>query len=272
MEDKSGIQYYPDLSASGFRMLALRASPVSGHFSMRGSSQHGYGAFGLNVHTLARRGRDRRWSEVPRNMPMLIPDRARTQLIYSDNVQIVGTSTAALLSYLFRCNSLFDPDQSGTGHQPYLFDQWAALYPSYLVIRSHAKITVYSGETNLNNLFDDLICFGIIHASQSSPANFSAFLENPQYVSDILPVGEFGRSITFNQHWDLVNEPGNPFTEYMEGLASGYSAAVAANPAVSPLFQVMHTPANGVANGQINFRIDIVFDAIFYAPPIPVSS
>ena len=33
-------------------------------------------------------------------------------------------------------NSLFDPDQTGTGHQPYYFDQFAALYNRYTVLGS----------------------------------------------------------------------------------------------------------------------------------------
>lgn len=41
---------------------------------------------------------------------------------------------------VFRLNSLFDPDQTGVGHQPLGSDQWASLYDVYTVLG--AKITV----------------------------------------------------------------------------------------------------------------------------------
>lgn len=42
-----------------------------------------------------------------------------------------GASTAASQSY--KLNSIFDPDHTGTGHQPQGHDQWALLYTHYRV-------------------------------------------------------------------------------------------------------------------------------------------
>ncbi len=42
--------------------------------------------------------------------------------------------------YVFRLNSLYDPDLTGTGHQPYGFDQFAALYSRYKVDRVHIDV------------------------------------------------------------------------------------------------------------------------------------
>ena len=38
-------------------------------------------------------------------------------------------------------NSLFDPDFTGTGHQPYYFDQFATIYQRYTVIGSKLTAT-----------------------------------------------------------------------------------------------------------------------------------
>lgn len=55
---------------------------------------------------------------------------------------ITLTSTAGVPSiYVFRGNSLFDPDYTSTGHQPYGFDQYASLYANYYVAGSKIKIT-----------------------------------------------------------------------------------------------------------------------------------
>jgi len=44
-----------------------------------------------------------------------------------------STTAAAAAPQQFRCNSIFDVDYTGTGHQPYGHDQYAAIYNSYFV-------------------------------------------------------------------------------------------------------------------------------------------
>jgi len=75
----------------------------------------------------------------PSNGVYGFPQELVTRLRYNDVVRI-STTGLALGSYSFRMNSLFDPDFTGTGHQPYYFDQLAALYTRYVVVSS--KITV----------------------------------------------------------------------------------------------------------------------------------
>lgn len=43
--------------------------------------------------------------------------------------------------YQFSCNGLYDPNVTGTGHQPMGFDQMAALYNHYTVVSSRFKLT-----------------------------------------------------------------------------------------------------------------------------------
>jgi len=57
---------------------------------------------------------------------------------YVETVQLASTS-GTLVNYRISCNGMYDPNVTGTGHQPYYFDQMAALYDHYCVIG--AKIT-----------------------------------------------------------------------------------------------------------------------------------
>jgi hypothetical protein len=54
------------------------------------------------------------------------------------------TASVSYYGHVFRLNSLFDPDYTGVGAQPLGFDQWAALYGSYRVMATRAKMTVAS--------------------------------------------------------------------------------------------------------------------------------
>lgn len=58
-----------------------------------------------------------------------VPQRFITKHKYSTTITI-NTATP---QYNFNLNSLFDPDRTGTGHQPYGFDQMAALFNRYRV-------------------------------------------------------------------------------------------------------------------------------------------
>jgi len=59
---------------------------------------------------------------------------------------------AGSLTYnTFNLNSLYDPDQTGTGHQPCGYDSWAALYSRYLVMSADVEVQFFasSGATTV---------------------------------------------------------------------------------------------------------------------------
>lgn len=66
------------------------------------------------------------------------PDIANTRLQYNDVISLTGTTA----QYTFRANSLFDPDFSGTGHQPTYFDQYIATYERYRVLACSISVSV----------------------------------------------------------------------------------------------------------------------------------
>lgn len=74
------------------------------------------------------------------------PNRLAIAHKYVETVTLTSTS-GSLASNLFRCNGMFDPNQSGTGHQPMYFDELAAIYDHYTVIRSEIKITAALAST-----------------------------------------------------------------------------------------------------------------------------
>lgn len=55
------------------------------------------------------------------------------------NEQVSWTASVAAVPYFFRANSIFDPNLTGTGHQPMGHDEMVALYNHYVVLG--AKLT-----------------------------------------------------------------------------------------------------------------------------------
>ncbi len=66
------------------------------------------------------------------------PDSMRVKLRYSDKIEF---NTVGLANFIFRMNSLFDPQFSIGGHQPMAFDQLSALYDKYFVYGCSMKAT-----------------------------------------------------------------------------------------------------------------------------------
>jgi len=72
------------------------------------------------------------------------PDKLVTNLRYVDTVSLTG-GAGVVGANTFRFNSLFDPDLSGVGHQPYYFDQMCgpagtAPYLKYRVLSAKATV------------------------------------------------------------------------------------------------------------------------------------
>lgn len=71
-----------------------------------------------------------------------ISPRLVTTLKYNERVTMALAVGPGFVTYDFRLNSLFDPNRTGTGHQPIGFDQLAALYLNYRVYACRYKVTL----------------------------------------------------------------------------------------------------------------------------------
>ena len=87
----------------------------------------------------SRKKRATPYKRVTRRLPSniqgtLIPDRTYVTLKYNEDLSIVVPPGGIMANYLFRCNSIFDPNYTGTGHQPLGHDQYANFYKKYVVM------------------------------------------------------------------------------------------------------------------------------------------
>lgn len=78
----------------------------------------------------------------------MIKDKTTSRLRYVDTISI-DVSAASIANHVFRCNSVFDPDLTGIGHQPFGYDQHTLLYDRYRVLSS--KITVTPVDVDSSN-------------------------------------------------------------------------------------------------------------------------
>jgi len=71
------------------------------------------------------------------------PDRLEMSLKYSQRILLTGSASPG--SQVFRLNSLHDPDQTGTGHQPLDYDQVTLIYNQYCVTHATVNFQLFNG-------------------------------------------------------------------------------------------------------------------------------
>jgi len=75
------------------------------------------------------------------------PRTMRAVLRYSETINLDATNSSPA-HYLFRAGSIFDPNYTGVGHQPYGHDTYQNIFNHYRVVKSVCKITSASGGAN----------------------------------------------------------------------------------------------------------------------------
>lgn len=75
----------------------------------------------------------------------IFPYLLRTSLNYSDTIQ--ANPAAVVYSYTYNLNNIYDPDQTGTGHQPMLHDQLSVAYQRYRVRACKYSVTISNSNT-----------------------------------------------------------------------------------------------------------------------------
>lgn len=108
-------------------------------------------------------------------------------------------SSGATASQIFSANSLYDPDVTGAGHQPYGFDQWSAFYNHYVVTGAKITYTIIPSATNA------AVSSGIIHLlltdDGTTAADSQTLMEQGKSRYRLMGVSSNVKSTTIKQYY-----------------------------------------------------------------------
>lgn len=110
------------------RQRGTPSSSLSGYVSQPSRSDQVIGALRTGSPT----------EVIQRTLP-LYPSTVMKRLRYSTNCQLASTA-GAVVSQVYAVNGLYDPDITGTGHQPMGFDEMMIYFNHYVVVRCVATI------------------------------------------------------------------------------------------------------------------------------------
>lgn len=86
---------------------------------------------------------------VPRNIPNGYNNNYTVTLTYADSKLFTISMAGGSAQQVWAMNSIYDPDVTGTGHQPLMRDLWASQYDYYAVISARYKFSFYNGARDL---------------------------------------------------------------------------------------------------------------------------
>jgi len=202
-------------------------------------------------------------TQIPKLFGFIKP-RERASLRYTDFLAI-STTAGTGNQYVYRLNSIYDPDLTGAGHQPYGHDTLAAIYNRYRVFRCSWKITIPTQQSTMP------ICVvpsnGAITAVTTS-ATYTASAELPYADPKVLSFGG-GPPLTFSGSSYLPQLNGSTFTEYSGD--DRFQAAFGVSPVEVLLLNLtLFNPA--VSTISIYPTIELWYDLEVFDPIIQTQS
>jgi len=208
---------------------------------------------------------------VARMMPAPITDAMYIKMKYCDSIRL-NTSTQPVY-YLFRVNSLFDPDWSsaaaavpeGPNHQPFGFDQWMGTsyttgwYNKYRVYGMSYRITFNNTSTAYTM---SVAVMGKVNETISTDMN--TVFEKPRTKCRTLGYasGSAGRT-TIRGYCNAAQLLGVTAEEYRTD--DKYAGDVLNNPTISPFLHIYAREPSAGTTLALEFQVELIFHAVLYS-------
>lgn len=215
-----------------------------------------------------RRG-SRRQAITRRSSAYVVSRRCKKTLVYHELVTL-DSGANNYYTYLFGANALYDPNITGTGHQPYGFDQYMALYKYATVIGSKITVTPTQAAGASNSIPGYMTIFLSEDGTTASTiANAATFWETQLRKSAIIQVGEGGAKA-----W---NYPGNRCVsatysaKKFHGIKSligdaNYQNTIGSNPQRAPIYEICAWSISGNNPDAMLAEVHIEYEVVFSEP------
>lgn len=192
------------------------------------------------------------------------PDELHCTLKYvEDSIAFSGVSPSA---QVFRINSLFDPNLTGTGHQPLWFDQLSIPYGKYLVVAARVEAEII----NLNTANGIAKCVSLYDDVDNS-ANIVQELSESRYAREVISGMQTGSNAVEKLIMPVIPIAKLFGQKEIESDPDVYSL-VTTNPQDVAYYIFKAKASDGINAMAITVNFTIYFDCIFKELQSPTSS
>jgi len=196
------------------------------------------------------------------------PKSRRVKLKYVDEIGFA--SSALMQNYNYVANSVFDPNNTATGHQPMFYDQWSAVYTHYTVLASKITVTpIHASTTDVNPAYVGINLSTHSNALSTDFTSVNSLLENPYTTPPIL-CGNYNKSTAVGQNSltavDCKFKANSFFGVKDVRDGSAYSADTSSNPSQLAFYRIYAAPVVGNTYGTVNLLVEVIYDVLFKDP------
>ncbi len=187
---------------------------------------------------------------VPRNL-IGIPPSIKVNLRYQDHDTHTHTS-GALQTWLFRGNSVYDPDYTNTGHQPVGFDELSAFFQYYRVVKSEILVKSSSLTADIPQLVAVRPVREIVAQSSITPVIESTRTSFDKVATNGIPCTDTRNHASVKDIFVGQNATDQDF-----------GALVTTNPAKVFYWEIDTEPANGASTAVLALTVIVTYEVIF---------
>lgn len=183
----------------------------------------------------------------------------REKLLYSEGFTLTST-TGVISGYVFTANGCYDPNITGTGHQPIGFDQIMLSYEQYCVVASTATFTVFTSSGA--NIYANVAVS--LNPDTTVPSDWNRMIENGLNTSVMLyPTGVFGSKSDLTLSCNVQRYFGRPDAANMLN-SEELCGSAGANPVEQVYYTLSLQDALVTSSVTIGCWVKIVYDVIFW--------
>lgn len=190
------------------------------------------------------------------------PSVMNTKVIYAQSFSL-SCSTLATTGAIqnFSLNGLYDPDVSGTGHQPYAFDQLMAIYARYKVHGCKIQMTVYDPTEDGMTLIWRILNPGTLSESMATTAVDYA-TERPGVGK--LIINNSGNQKVYRSFYIDIGQAAGLTKLQFKADPDNYTGSSSGNPGSGVYLQFAAANTRTGASATVGVRIQATYYATFY--------
>lgn len=184
------------------------------------------------------------------------PRRLFTKLIYADE-RALGAE-AALATYTYRLNSIYDPDATGVGTQPDGFDtllganNTTAPYQLYRVRGALVELTIRNVGTPTVNCW-----VSTRYGNETSPSAYWEALAKHKWCRQIDSYETDHHMVRFKKYFSIASIVGQ--SKQTVNSDDNFTALYTGNPAFIANFDIINYPTDGTSTAACRFAIRITY-------------
>lgn len=179
---------------------------------------------------------------------------------YSEDVNI--SAGATLGAYDFRANSIFDPNLTGTGHQPLGHDQWSVFYDHYVVLGAKCRVTLTQSSTAGSDIAFFSLC---LQDTSNTMISQSQIREQPRTAWTLVTSPYAGQSSrTLAKNFSAKRFFGAKSVITWDKLGAQFGA----NPTEDALFRIFFQNMSGLSAISLVANVTIDYIVMLSEPKI----